>query len=359
MKSIIFLFDLTVYSVQIISLALTFITFLKNRNRTFKFYIIVLLVTLLDNIANSVRDFLVITVVPEKIVFILISYFNSILLMLWFLYSAFLVHGLTNEKISTRRLIFIITVSVYPVFYVVTDVLFYGILKFQPSEEPFSFCVITTQLLNIFCVFIFLYSSMVLLQNRKKIADKNTRFIATTGMVFSMLFIPAFIIDLSHVLNGFNIYFVLLLAWNIMNMAYQWRHVYSRQVKQETKEAGSGSNNQADIAQQLINGIISVKNDESYLFLKFEDIITARAVNKRTVLKTVGSSYVTDYTLAELEEKSCGKLIRVHRNSLINPGRIRQVEKYFSGTYAAVMENSDIVEMSRRVSSSFRKTYLQ
>ena len=360
MKSIIFLFDLTVYSVQIISLILTFFIFLKFRNRAVKYYSIILLATLLDNIANSVRDFLNIAVAPEKIILIVINYFSSILLMLWFYYSASLVHDITKKEITRKRFVFILLVSFYPVFYVVSDLVFYGLLKFTPSTEFFSFCEISTLLLRGYYLFIFLYTSIILFQYRKNISEEKTKLIARTGLIFSVLFIPAFIVDLSAVLNGFYLYLVLLLLWNLLNIVYLWKTVFSHK---ETAISDAKNieniNAAAGSSDPLNNGTITIRDGESYIFVKFDEIITVKASNKRTVLKTINRSYTTDYTLSELDEKSSGKLLRVHRNTVINPLKIKKVEKYFAGTFAVIMENDEIVEMSRRISSQFRKNYLQ
>lgn len=360
MKNIVFLFDIIVYSIQIISLVLTFFVFLKFRNKALRYYSIILSVTLLDNIVNSVKDFLNITIILEKIVLILINYFSSALLMIWFLYSAYMVHEVTGKKISRNRRIFILTVSLYPIFYVVSDVVFYGLLKFTPSTEFFSFCELSTLLLRIYYIFIFLYTSLILFQYRKDISDEKIKTAAETGMIFSLLFIPAFLVDLSSVLKEFHLYLALLLVWNLMNIVYLWKKVFSQDEVIASGIENTGDLNSASTGNNILkNDILTIRDDEGYIFIRFDDIVTARASNKRTVLKTKESSHSTDYTLKELEEKSGGKLIRVHRNTVINPGKIKKVEKYSAGTFAVIMENDEVVEMSRRISAQFRKTFLQ
>lgn len=359
MKNIIFLFDLTVYSVQIASLILTLFLLLKRRNKPVRYYFIVLSVTLLDNITNAVRDFLNIAVAPEKIILILINYFSSILLMLWFFYSAYLVHHITGKVISRKRFFFILIVSLYPVFYVVSDVVFYGLLKFTPSTEFFSFCEISTMLLRGYYLFIFFYTSLILFLYRKNITDEKMKYISRNALIFSLLFIPAFIIDFSSILNGFYLYLLLILCWNIYNIIYLWKNEFSKNEATVYSSTSEDTGTTAQSAAPLGNGVITIREGESYIFVKYDEIITVKASNKRTVLKTINRSYTTDYTLSELDEKSNGKLLRVHRNTVINPNRIKKVEKYFSGTFAVIMENDEIVEMSRRISSVFRKNYLQ
>ncbi len=361
MKNIIFLFNIIVYSVQIASLILTFFILLKFRNKTFKYYFFILLVTLLDNIANSLMQFLNLTIIPGKPVLIAINYFCSFLLTTWFFFSALLVHNITGKKISQTRLAFIVLISIYPVFYVLSDVLFYGILGFSPSTEFFSFCVISTLLIKGYYIFIFLYMTVILFLYRKNISDDRMGRIAFSGMIFSFLFIPAFLVDLSCKLNGFYFYSVLILVWNLMNILYLWKNIFSlpngyyeKTAKDSTKDPKT-----PPIPGTMIkNNMLTVKDEESYIFLKFEDIITVKASNKKTQIKTANHLYTTDCTLGELERKSSGKLLRAHRNTLVNPAKVKKVEKYFSGTFAVIMENDEIVEMSRRVSSEFRKNFL-
>lgn len=359
MKNIIFLFDLTVYSVQIISLILTLFLYFSRRSKHVKYYLIILFITLLDNIANALRDFLNIAVGPEKIVLILINYFTSILLMLWFFYSAYLVHHITEKAISRKRLICIITVSLYPIFYVVSDVVFYGLLKFTPSTEFFSFCEISTLLLRGYYLFIFMYTSVILFLYRKNIKSDRLKSISFVGMIFSMLFIPAFIIDFTAVLNGFYLYLLLVLCWNIYNIAYLWKTEFSKKKPDAPKTNCNELAKSSKPADPFAHNAITVRDGESYLFIKFDEIITAKALNKKTIIKTTSRAFSTDYTLSELEEKSGGKLLRVHRNTLITQSRIKKVEKYFSGTFAIIMENDEVVEMSRRISAEFRKNFLK
>lgn len=351
MKNILFLFDLSVYSVQILSLLLTFFLFLKLRSKSLKYYCIILLVTLLDNVTNSVRDFVTLSISPPKIVYVCINYSASLLLTIWFFYSARLVHEVTKSAMTKKRYILIFIASLYPVYYSVSDYICYGVLKWIPSKEAFSYCTVSTYILNGYYFFIFLYASFILYRNKNTITDKKAKQIIQTGLLFFILLVPAFVVDLTSVLHGFYLYVLLLMIWNILNIIYLWKNYYSQ--KTENKMDSAAENLPLKI------GTITVKDDGGYIFIKYDDIVTVRASNKKTVLRTVNRAYVTDYSLSELDGKSSEKLIRVHRNTVINPGKIKKIEKYFAGTFAVIMENDEIVEMSRRVSSEFRKKYLQ
>ncbi len=368
MKNLIFLFDITVYSIQVIALILTVILFLKLRTKGIKYYLVVLAVTLLDSIANSLRDYLLIININSKIIFIIINYFSAVLLMLWFLCSAFLAHWITGKNISRIRMTLVVSVSIYPLFYVVTDVVFYGLLGFLPETEFWSFCNISTLLLRGFYFFIFMYTAAVLYACRSGIAGDQLKKYAKGGALFSILFMMAFAADLTSVIKGFYLTYLVLMAWNILSIKYTWKSIIPSTVEEHLQmpvgitssgEVVPAPHSASASDDKIKNDIITVRHDESYLFIKFVDIITVKASGKKSIMKTVKGSYSTDYTLSDLEGKSGGRLLRVHRNSLINPSRIKKVEKYFSGSYVVIMENDEIVEMSRRLSSVFRNNYLK
>lgn len=368
MKNLVFLFDITVYSIQIIALILTILLFLRLRSKGIKYYLIVLAVTLLDSIANTLRDYLVIININEKIIFILINYFSAVLLMLWFLYSAFLIHWITGKKISKIRMALIVSVSIYPILYVAADVIFYGLLGFQPETEFWSFCNISTLLLRGFYFFIFIYTAAVLFIYRRGITGDPLKKYAKGGALFSILFMAAFAIDLTSVIKGFYLTYLVLMVWNILSIKYTWKSIIPSGGEEHMQMPGRLKTPAEETPappsvfsadERIKNDIITVRHDESYIFIKFGDIITVKTSGKKSIMKTVSGSYSTDYSLSDLEGKSCGRLLRVHRNSLINPSRIKKVEKYFSGSYVVIMENNEIVEMSRRLSSVFRNNYLK
>jgi hypothetical protein len=103
---------------------------------------------------------------------------------------------------------------------------------------------------------------------------------------------------------------------------------------------------------------IPVRDADGFTLLKIEQIIHVKAVNKKTVITFKTGTRHSDWTLGEIEERSGGKLVRLHRNALGNPNFIRRVEKYFGGKYAAVFDNGDAIEISRRISSEIRKNFL-
>lgn len=63
----------------------------------------------------------------------------------------------------------------------------------------------------------------------------------------------------------------------------------------------------------------------------------------KTFVKTKSKSYVTNYTLREIEQKT--SFFRAHRSYLVNIDNIKELYSWFNGTYKIVMsdcENSEI-----------------
>lgn len=86
---------------------------------------------------------------------------------------------------------------------------------------------------------------------------------------------------------------------------------------------------------------ISVKSGEKILFIPLTEISFFEAEDKYVFLNTTdGKQYLTNYTIASLEEKLPENFIRVSRSSIINSLLIKELQKYFSGKYLAIMRDT-------------------
>lgn len=86
---------------------------------------------------------------------------------------------------------------------------------------------------------------------------------------------------------------------------------------------------------------ISVKSGERILFIPLTDISYFEAEDKYVFLNTHdGKQYLTNYTIANLEEKLPDNFVRVSRSSIINSLLIKELQKYFNGKYLVVMRDS-------------------
>lgn len=86
---------------------------------------------------------------------------------------------------------------------------------------------------------------------------------------------------------------------------------------------------------------ISVKSGEKILFIPLTEIGFFEAEDKYVFLNTTdGKQYLTNYTIASLEEKLPENFIRVSRSSIINSLLIKELQKYFSGKYLVIMRDT-------------------
>lgn len=85
---------------------------------------------------------------------------------------------------------------------------------------------------------------------------------------------------------------------------------------------------------------ISVKSGEKILFIPLTEISFFEAEDKYVFLNTTdGKQYLTNYTIASLEEKLPENFTRVSRSSIINSLIIKELQKYFSGKYLVIMRD--------------------
>jgi len=91
---------------------------------------------------------------------------------------------------------------------------------------------------------------------------------------------------------------------------------------------------------------ISVKTGDKILLLRLEDISYFEAEDKYIFLNTKdGKKYLSDYTIANLEEKLPDNFLRISRSKIVNSHLIKEIQKHFSGKYILFLndkENSKI-----------------
>jgi two-component system LytT family response regulator len=86
---------------------------------------------------------------------------------------------------------------------------------------------------------------------------------------------------------------------------------------------------------------ISVKYGEKILFIPLNEISFFEAEDKYVFLNTNdGKQYLTNYTIASLEEKLPENFVRVSRSSIINSLLIKELQKHFNGKYLVIMQDT-------------------
>lgn len=96
---------------------------------------------------------------------------------------------------------------------------------------------------------------------------------------------------------------------------------------------------------------ISVKSGDKILFIAFNEISNFQAEEKYVFLNTTdGKQYITNYTIANLEEKLPDSFIRISRSCIVNSMKIKELERYFNGKYLVVMHDQKQSKLETGVS---------
>lgn len=69
-----------------------------------------------------------------------------------------------------------------------------------------------------------------------------------------------------------------------------------------------------------------------------------------------GDRFLTDYTLAELEERTAGAFVRANRSELVNTERVRKITPAGDGSASLTLEDGTEVRVSRRRGAAVRET---
>jgi two-component system, LytTR family, response regulator len=100
---------------------------------------------------------------------------------------------------------------------------------------------------------------------------------------------------------------------------------------------------------------ISVKSGERILFIPLSDIAYFEADDKYVFLNTIdGKQYLTNFTIAALEEKLPDTFLRISRSAIVNSKVIKELQKSFNGKYVVLLK--DIKLSKIKTGSSYGDT---
>jgi two-component system LytT family response regulator len=120
--------------------------------------------------------------------------------------------------------------------------------------------------------------------------------------------------------------------------------------------------------QDLIRGLkprkelktLTVKIGDKILLVNLNDICQIVAEDKYTFLITIdGARHLTDFTLSGLEEKLPENFVRIHRSSIINSDKIKEIRKSFNGSLYFILTDkaNSKVQSSRSYSEALRERF--
>lgn len=100
---------------------------------------------------------------------------------------------------------------------------------------------------------------------------------------------------------------------------------------------------------------ILVQSQNKLVTVAVNDVIRIEAFGDYSKLITEDKTYLSNYGISTLEEKLDPSIfIRVHRSSIINLNKVKELNKY-TKSYDVVMQNDDVVRVSRGYMDNIKK----
>lgn len=100
---------------------------------------------------------------------------------------------------------------------------------------------------------------------------------------------------------------------------------------------------------------ILVQSQNKLVTISLEDVIRIEAFGDYSKLITEDKTYLSNYGISTLEEKLVPSVfIRVHRSSIINLNKVKELNKY-TKSYDVTMQNGDVVRVSRGYMDNIKK----
>lgn len=100
---------------------------------------------------------------------------------------------------------------------------------------------------------------------------------------------------------------------------------------------------------------ILVQSQNKLVTVSVDEVIRIEAFGDYSKLITQDKTFLSNYGISTLEEKLDPSIfIRVHRSSIINLNKVRELNKY-TKSYDVVMQNDDVVRVSRGYMDNIKK----
>ncbi|NJN00376.1 MAG: LytTR family transcriptional regulator [Aquincola sp.] len=91
-----------------------------------------------------------------------------------------------------------------------------------------------------------------------------------------------------------------------------------------------------------------IKTAGRVIFLKTEDIDWIDAAGNYVRLHTGNESHMLRETMSHLEGRlDANKFLRIHRSTIVNVERIKELQQQFHGDYLVILQNGQRLTLSR------------
>ena len=106
---------------------------------------------------------------------------------------------------------------------------------------------------------------------------------------------------------------------------------------------------------RLYTHTFSGKKDGKVYFLRAEDVLYFDTVDEKVFIYTADSVYETMLKLFEIEERFTGTgMIRVNKSTILNLMKFNHVMPLVNGRIQAVLQNNEMIIISRQYVPSFK-----
>lgn len=101
---------------------------------------------------------------------------------------------------------------------------------------------------------------------------------------------------------------------------------------------------------------ILVKSSGRYFFLKTTDIDWIESAGNYVRIHSGGNNYLIRETMINMEKKlDSDTFFRIHRSTIINVNKVKELEQWFHGDYQVIMYNEEKLTMSRNYKELLEK----
>jgi DNA-binding LytR/AlgR family response regulator len=100
---------------------------------------------------------------------------------------------------------------------------------------------------------------------------------------------------------------------------------------------------------------ILVRHASGHRLLPLRDILRFFADEDEIQVQVPGARYLSDYTLAELEEKTQGRFVRASRSDLVNLDHIERIQSDGDGSATLTLSDGSLVHVSRRRAAEVKR----
>ncbi|MGQ0641747.1 MAG: LytR/AlgR family response regulator transcription factor [Gemmatimonadaceae bacterium] len=94
---------------------------------------------------------------------------------------------------------------------------------------------------------------------------------------------------------------------------------------------------------------IAIRSGGSVFFLPVEEIDWLEAADNYVRIHAKGETYIVRQTLQRMEDSLApSAFVRIHRSSIVNVGRIKEIQPWFGGEYVVLLRDGTKLHTSRR-----------